>query len=87
MRSQWPPAERGTAEKKWEVMRTALVVAAEGCLGFEKRKQPDWFRESSTSLKPLLQLRNGLYSKWLSSRKKSETRRDLQRHSVMPDRQ
>ena len=31
-------------------MKTALVDTAEECLGPEKRKQPDWFSESSTTL-------------------------------------
>lgn len=59
MRSHRPHSETGTVEEKWNIMQTTtLVDAAEGCLGFEKRKQPDWLRESSSTLEPLLQVQN-----------------------------
>ena len=49
------------------------------------RELPDWFRECSTVLKSLFEERNGLYSKWLSTRRERATgkfvskRRDVRR--------
>ncbi len=56
-------------------MKTSLTNAAEKCLGFAKRKQPDWFRESSSILEPLFQRRNSLYSKRLSSGKERDKKK------------
>ncbi len=44
LRNQWPS---GTAKGKWAAMKTSLSNAAEKYLGLAKRKQPDWFKESS----------------------------------------
>lgn len=38
MRSQWPPVEADTVEEKWDVMLTALVNAAEKCLGVQEEE-------------------------------------------------
>ena len=32
--------------QKWETFRDGLVMAAKKTLGYEKRKQPDWFKEN-----------------------------------------
>ena len=50
-------------------MKSALCEAAEATIGREKRRQVDWFRESAPIIHPLLQKRNALYNKWLSSGK------------------
>ena len=43
------------------------MEAAKSTLGVEKRRHPDWFRESANSLEPILQKRNQLYLRWLGS--------------------
>ena len=54
-------------EDKWNTLKTALVDAAKTTIGYEKRKHPDWFRESMNVLEPLFQKRNQLYLRWLGS--------------------
>ena len=44
----WSNAVNGTG--KWEVIRDGFVHAAESVLGLERRRQPDWFRESGPVL-------------------------------------
>ncbi len=75
LKSKWPSTELGTCEEKWSAVTSALVDTAEEYLGFQTRKQPDWFKESLTTLEPLLQRRSSLYSKWLSSGKESDRRK------------
>ena len=48
-------------------MKAALKATADSTLGYEKRRNLDWFRESPNTLEPLLQKRNRMYSKWLRS--------------------
>ena len=55
--------------EKWTKMKEALTAAADSVLGYEKHRNPDWF---SDTLEPLLERRNQLYSKWLSSRRDSD---------------
>ena len=62
------PAECGLDEK-WTAVTGALIEPADVLLGKVKGCQPDWFRESMGTLKPLLQSRNCAYTKWLASRK------------------
>ena len=64
--------EGGTVEEKWSALRSALVTAAESVLGTKRRSQIDWFREKAASLEPLLQWRNHLYSRWLSTKKERD---------------
>ena len=61
--------EADSIEKKWTSMKSALCEVAEATIGREKRRQVDWFRESAPIIRPLLQKRNALYNKWLSSGK------------------
>ena len=63
----WEEAE--SIEKKWTYVKSALCEAAEATIGREKRRQADWFRESAPTIRPLVQKRNALYNKWLSSGK------------------
>ena len=53
-------------------MKEVLTAAADSVLGYEKHRNPDWFSESMNNLEPLLERRNQLYSKWLSSRRDSD---------------
>ena len=59
----WCEAESG--EKKWKVIRDPMLKAAKDTLGFEKRRQPDWFKDNEASLKNLIDTRNNLFSTWL----------------------
>ena len=76
---QWKTT--GTISKKWAVIRSALTEAAKTALGVEKRRHPDWFRESVDSLEPILQKRNQLYLKWLRSGLSSDKRNFSQARS------
>ena len=49
------------------MMKTALCESAGHVLGYAWRKQPDWFRDSETELKPLFAERNRLHTLWLST--------------------
>ena len=64
-----------------------MCNGAKAGLGFEDRRQPDWFRESEVDLKPLFAERNRLYALWLSSsmerdRKKYADARRVARQAV-----
>ena len=61
----WP---RGGSDK-WAAMRSVLEESAAALLPMAKRHHPDWFRESANTLKPLLQHRNELYSRWLATKR------------------
>ena len=65
LKHRWPAD--GGVEEKWKTVKTALIEAADQCLGPETKRQPDWFADSLSRLEPLFQKRNALYSKWLSS--------------------
>ena len=63
----WP--DDGNIDEQWSVFRVALTESAASVLGYEKKHQPDWFRESSDILNPFLQRRNDLYTTWLATGK------------------
>ena len=48
-------------------MKSALVETATSVLGNEQRKHPDWFRDNTEVLEPLLQKRNNLHIRWLGT--------------------
>ena len=54
-------------EQMWKAVKVALCEAAETVLERESKRQPDWFRESEVSLIPVLEKRNTLYKKLLST--------------------
>ena len=64
--TEWPVG--GSAQEKWEALKSALSKSAEALLGTEDRRHPDWFCESAGRLKPVLQRRNELYTKWLATK-------------------
>ena len=66
--------EDGVDEKLTAVSGT-LIESADGLVGKVKVCQPDWFRESMGTLKPLLQSRNCAHTKWLASRKGNDLTR------------
>ena len=57
----------GNVEGKWDVLSSAMCEAAKECLGYEDRRQPDWFRESEVDLNPLFAERNRLHTVWISN--------------------
>ena len=69
----WPV--EGSAEDKWEAMRSALLDSAEAVLCTKSRYHPDWFRECANELEPILQRRNKLYTKWLATKCADDQRR------------
>ena len=60
-------AETGGGEK-WKVLEGAMKKAAEEVLGWERRRQPDWFLESIGQLEELIIKRNTLFATWLRTR-------------------
>ena len=50
-------------EKKWALGKSVLCEAAEATISREKRRQADWFRESSSAIRPLLQKQAALYKR------------------------
>lgn len=73
-RAMDPSADSEDIEEKWSVVKSALCEAAQSILGNECRKHPDWFREKAATLKPLLEKRNKLYTKFLNSKKEHDKR-------------
>ncbi|XP_065886632.1 uncharacterized protein [Dysidea avara] len=61
----WP--DDGNIDEQWFVFHAVLTESAASVLGYEKKHQPDWFRESSDTLNPFLQHRNDLYTTWLAT--------------------
>lgn len=67
----------------WEAIRDDMVGAAEITLGWETRKQPDWFKEKGSLLKELIDRRNLLFQRWLrSGRNSGRQKYVLQRREV-----
>ena len=44
--------------RKWELFRDDLRSSAEKCLGWENRRQPDWFKDNFEDLQKLIMNRN-----------------------------
>lgn len=51
-------AGEGTTEGRWARLQECLCTAASEVIGHGRRKQPDWFKESESTLLPLLAARN-----------------------------
>ena len=60
-----PPEELSLSEK-WSVLRECIVTSAEEKIGRCQRVQPDWYRDSSSILTPLLEQRNKSYADWVA---------------------
>ena len=65
IKSQW--SENMPAGKMWAVLKDGILESGRTILGTDGRRQPDWFRDNSEILKPLLSLRNALFARWLES--------------------
>ena len=66
-----------TGSPSWGTLASLREASTTSTLGYEKRRNPDWFRERADTLEPLLQKRNQMYSKWLSSGHNSDKLRFL----------
>ena len=62
-------------EEKWETVCSTLVTTAEEVLGPAGHSQTDCFRDSMDNLKPLLTIRNTVYSRWLGTSKQEDLNR------------
>ena len=57
------------------MFKCGLRSSAEKCLGWENRKQPDWFKDSFEDLNKLIINCNLLFTKWLSTSHHSDRQR------------
>ena len=57
--------KESSATSKGEVIRDSLLKAATSVLGWEDSRQPDWFVEAYSVLRPLVTKRNQLFRRWL----------------------
>ena len=73
--------EERSVEEQWTAMKSALCESAESALWMERKKRPDWFRESSSVLQPLVADRSKLYTNWLSSGKARDRKRIVKMRS------
>ena len=67
LQTKWD--ETSSVQEKWDTLKSALCDGAKTELGYEDRKQPDWFRESENDLKSLFSEKNRLYVLWVSTSK------------------
>lgn len=70
-----PSADPTSPEERWSVLCSAMQDAAESTLGYQKRRQPDWFTENRVTLEPLLDARNTCYRVWCQSSTVEDHRR------------
>ena len=61
--------------QKWETIRDGLVMAVKKTIGYEKRKQPDWFKDNETTLQKHIDKCNLLFKKWLGTQHHSDRQR------------
>ena len=47
--------EEVSGEQKWNTIRDSVVKEAENAVGYEKRRQPDWFKEVRRQTQQLVQ--------------------------------
>ena len=62
-----PHNDDDTAERNWDALKYCIVTVAEESVGRGKRKQPEWFEESSELLVPLIEAKNEAQLKALRS--------------------
>ena len=61
--------------RKLEIIRDSLTESATTILGYDKRRQPDWFHKNISTLKELISKRNTLFAKWLKTHHHSDRQR------------
>ena len=67
-------SECKTGDEKWAIIRSAFTESGRAVLGTSKKRNPDLFRESESTIAPVLTHRNHLHNKWLSSQKQIDLR-------------
>ena len=67
--------EEVSGKQKWKTIRDSVGKAAENAVGYEKRRQPDWFKESETTLRKCTDKSNNLFSQWLRTHHHSDRQR------------
>ncbi len=78
LKEEW--CETGTVEEKWEVMKSALYVAAKSTLATSSQKKVDWFEENAGMLMPMLEKRKEAYLKWLDTGNEREQKKFAELH-------
>ena len=73
IKGAWSEGKSG--EEKWATIRSAFTESGGAILGTSKKRNPDWFRESESTITPVLTHRNQLYNKWLSSQKQTDLKK------------
>ena len=63
---QETPLDNLSLSDKWSALRDCLLSSAETTICRCHHKQPDWYRDSSSVLAPLLELRNKSYADWVA---------------------
>ena len=58
----------------WDVIRDGMKEAAQEVLGWDRRKQPDWFQHNHKYLEELIAKRNKHFKQWLNSGKSTDRR-------------
>ena len=69
------------AEDNWKELQSCIVNSAEDSIGRGYRSNPEWFEDSYSQLKPLIDEKNDAYQKFLQvgTRLRRKTFRNLQR--------
>ena len=65
-------------EDNWTTLKSSITAAAEESIGRGRRKQPEWFEESTEVLVPLVKAKNDAYATYLrenNQARKTEFRR------------
>ena len=62
-----PAYSRSSSEAKWDILKKCILDTAEESIGRERKFQPDWFLESSSTLTPVIEAKNKAYEKVLQT--------------------
>ena len=55
------------AEDNWKELQSCIVASAEDSIGRGFRSDPEWFEDSYSQLKPLIDKKNDAYRKFLQA--------------------
>ena len=75
LKEMWDQEVNGHTQ--WSVIRDSMVEACNEFLKKGRRKQPDWFSVAESFLRPLIDIQNVLFSRWLSSGRDSDRQKYL----------
>lgn len=74
-----PHSDDYTSKQNWDTLKDCIVSAAEEAVGRGRRKHPEWFKESSDTLLPLVEAKNRAHQKVLQSNATAD-RKEFRRH-------